>query len=105
MSEFLDFQKLVENHCFETRKVSDYAAKMGFSTKTLNNVVQSVVTKSAKTFIDEIVIIQIKRLLINSSMTIQEIAYTSGFDEPTNLYKYFKKYVMTSPEVFRQANK
>jgi len=105
LSEFLEFQKLVENHCFETRKVSDYAIKMGFSTKTLNNVVQSVVTKSAKIFIDEIVITQIKRLLINSSLTIQEIAYTAGFDEPTNLFKYFKKHVNSSPEIFRQAHK
>ena len=104
LSEFLEFQNLVEKNCFETKKVSDYAKKLGFSTKTLNNVVQSVANKPAKTFIDEIVITQIKRLLINSTLTIQEIAYSSGFNEPTNLYKYFKKYVNTSPEAFRKAH-
>lgn len=105
LSEFLSFQQLVEKDCFETRKVSDYARKLGFSTKTLNNVVQSIVDKPAKTFIDEIVITQIKRLLINSTLTIKEIAYTAGFDEPTNLYKYFKRYTHFSPEAFRQAQK
>ena len=105
LSEFLAFQNLVERKCFETKKVADYAMKLGCSTKTLNNVVQSIVNKPAKTFIDEILITQIKRLLINSSLTIQEIAYRSGFDEPTNLYKYFKKYVNISPEAFRQTYK
>ena len=104
LAEFLQFQKLVEKHCFDTKKVIDYADKMACSTKTLNNVVRSILDKSAKELVDEIVITQIKRLLINTSLSIKEIAYTAGFDEPTNLYKYFKKFTNTSPEAFRKAH-
>lgn len=104
LTEFLQFQALVEQHCFETKKVLDYAQKMNCTTKTINNVVRSILGKSAKEAIDEVVITQIKRLLLTTTLSIKEIAYASGFDEPTNLYKYFKKYTHTSPEAFRKGH-
>ncbi len=104
LSQFIDFQNLVEQKCFETKKVQDYAHALGCSSKTLNNIAHSIVHKSAKAFIDDIVIKQIKRHLLNSSLSIKEIAYMAGFEEPTNLYKYFKKSTGTTPELFRQAN-
>ncbi len=104
LAEFLSFQEMVEKYCFENKKVMYYAQKMGCSTKTLNTIVKTVVNKPAKIFIDEIAIMQIKRLLITTSQPIKEIAYTVGFDDPTNFFKYFKKYVGSSPEVFRKAH-
>jgi len=104
LKEFLFFQELVEKNCFHNKKVMDYAQKMNCSTKTLNNIVQAVVSKPAKIFIDEIAIMQVKRLLISNNLSIKEIAYTAGFGDPANFFKYFKKYVGSSPEVFRQAH-
>ena len=77
---------------------------MSISTKTLNNITQSVVNNSAKAYIDERTIMQIKRLLISTDLSIKEIAYDSGFSDPTNFFKYFKKFTGNSPEVFRQAH-
>jgi len=104
LSQFLAFQKLVEENCFTSKKVQFYAQKLGVSTKTLNNIVQSIVHKSTKVFIDEITILQIKRLLISTNHSIKEIAYQVGFDDPTNFFKYFKKFTGSSPEAFRQAH-
>lgn len=104
LEAFLSFQEDVEKNCFNNKKVFYYAQKMGCSTKTLNNVVQAVVSKSAKTFIDEIAIMQIKRLLISTTQPIKEIAYTVGYEDPTNFFKFFKKYVGSTPEVFRQSH-
>ncbi len=102
--EFLQFQKLIEENCFKTRKALDYAKMMNCTTKTLNNICKATLNKSAKTIIDDIAITQIKRLLINTKLPISEIAYTAGFDEPTNMYRYFRKYTNHSPEAFRQAH-
>ena len=104
MSQFLEFQKLVEDYCFESKKVQYYAKKMGVSTKTLNNIVNNVVNESAKAFIDERTIMKIKRLLISTDHSIKEIAYISGFSDPTNFFKYFKKFTGNSPEGFRQSH-
>ncbi len=103
LEEFLTFQQMVEQNCFNNKKVMNYAQEMGFSTKKLNHIVQAIVNKPAKTFIDEIVIMQIKRLLISTNQPIKEIAYTAGFDDTTNFFKYFKKHTDSSPEVFRKA--
>ena len=102
--EFLQFQQLIEENCFKTRKALDYAKMMNCTTKTLNNISKATLNKSAKTVIDDIAITQIKRLLINTKLSISEIAYTAGFDEPTNMYRYFKKYTDHSPEAFRKAH-
>ncbi len=102
--ELLQFQQLVEKNCFKTRRVLDYAKMMNCTAKTLNNICKATLNKSSKAIIDDIAIIQIKRLLINTRLSISEIAYTSGFEEPTNLYRYFKKYTNRSPEAFRRVH-
>ena len=104
LREFIRFQSLVESHSSSTSKVKDYAIKLGVSTKTLNTITKEIVNKSAKEFIDDIAIRQIKRLLINTELSIKEIAYKSGFEETTNFYKYFKRSTQYTPEQFRLAN-
>lgn len=103
LSTFLDFQALVEEHCFENKKVSFYANKIGITTKTLNNVTQSVIQKNAKAIINNIVIVQSKRLIINSQNSLSEISYQVGFDDPTNFFKYFAKYAGITPSQFRES--
>lgn len=101
--EFLLFQTLVEENFTTTRKVLDYAKMMNCTSKTLNNICRSILDKSAKSVLDEIVVMQIKQLLTNTSLSISEVAYQLGFDEPTNMFRYFKKHTNYSPEAFRKA--
>lgn len=104
LQEFIEFQNLVETKSNKTTRVKDFAQDLGISTKTLNTITQSIVHRSAKEFIDEICTKQIKRLLLNTKLSIKEIAYQSGFEETTNFYKYFKRQTETTPEKFRLAN-
>ncbi len=101
---FLQLQQYIEQNYSKTRRVFDYANMMNCSTKTLNNLCRSILGKPAKSVIDDIVIIHIKRLLINTHLQVSEIAYKVGFIEPANMYRYFKKYTKYSPEAFRRAN-
>lgn len=104
LKEFLSLQLLVEENVVKTTKVQDFARMMGLSTKTLNTITKHIVHQSAKEFVDEIATQQIKRLLINTDLSIKEIAYRSGFEETTNFYKYFKRQTKTTPEQFRDVN-
>lgn len=101
LKEFVLLQQLIEENINQSTKVKDYAAMMGLSSKTLNTITKSIVHKSTKEFIDEICTKQIKRLLINTELSIKEIAYQTGFQETTNFYKYFKRQTQTTPEQFR----
>ncbi len=101
LNEFTEFQKLVECNAKQTTRVQDYAKMLSVSTKTLNNISKTIIRKTAKEFIDEICTKQIKRQLINTELSIKEIAFASGFEETTNFYKYFKRQTHTTPERFR----
>ncbi len=102
LGDFIALQGLVEEKVTQSPRVSDYARMLGKSTKTLNNITQSIVHKTAKEFIDAILIQQIKRLLINTDYPIKEIADQTGFLEVTNFYKYFKRHTSHTPEQFRR---
>lgn len=102
--QFTQLQELVMKEGFENKSVSYYADKMGVSSRTLSNITHKVIGKSAKSFIDEIVILQIKRLLINSPYSFTEIAYLVGFDQPTNFFKYFRKMSGFSPKQFKEEH-
>ena len=101
LSEFIEFQNLVEQNAAKYTKVKEYAKLLNVSTKTLNTITKTIIGKSAKAFIDDICTKQIKRLLINSELPIKEVAYASGFEETTNFYKYFKRQTTLTPEQFR----
>ena len=105
LNEFIRFQNLLEQEFSNTKKVCDYASMLGFSTKKLNTVVNFVVNKPAKEFINDTVIIKIKRQLLHSNLSIKEIAFRVGFNDPTNFYKYFKKNTSYTPESYRKIYK
>lgn len=101
LTEFIQFQKLVEENSFQYHQVKKYAELMSISTKTLNSITKSVLHKTAKEFINETRVKHIKRLLNNTNLSVKEIAYESGFEDSSNLFKFFKKEVGTTPEQFR----
>ncbi len=105
LNEFIELQSLVEEHVTHFSKVHDYAKMLGRSTKTLNTITQTIINKSAKEFIDDIYMKQIKRLLINTDYPVKEIAYISGFEEVPNFYKYFKRQTQLTPEQYRQGGR
>jgi len=100
--EFNLFRKLVKQQVLHSRKVKYYADQLGMSTKKLNRITQDVMNQPVKEYINDFLIIEMKRLLINTSLSIKEIAFKSGFEEPTNFVKYFKKYAGLNPSQFRK---
>ncbi|MAU16129.1 MAG: AraC family transcriptional regulator [Muricauda sp.] len=99
---FLQFKNLVESTYHKTRNVKDYAEQMRISTKHLNQIVQEFTLNTAKTFIDNYVVLEIKRMLFSSNLSIKEIAYAIGFDEVTNFTKFFKKHTGFTPNEYKK---
>lgn len=101
---FRQFIGLVEKQYMQTRNAQDYAKKLSVTYKHLNDISKSFVQKTAKQLIDDFVILQAKRALINSSITSTSLAYELGFDTPTNFSKYFKKRCGYTPGEFQRGN-
>lgn len=99
---FNNFRKLLSVDYVKTRSSRFYASELLVSYKFLNDVVKELTGKTAKTFIDDFVIIEIKRYLSSSSLSIKEISYKTGFEEPANMIKFFKKNTSKTPLQFRK---
>jgi len=104
-SLFNEYQHLVEKHYLNQYKLEFYEQQLGVSKKTINQVTRHVVDMSAKEFINQRVVLEIKRLLVSSELLIYEISDQLGFDEPANMTNFFKKYTDLSPREFRSKQK
>lgn len=102
LNTFSSFKDLLEKEYINTRSSRNYAAKLFISYKFLNDIVKKATGKTVKAFIDDFVIIEIKRYLVSTSLTVNEISYMTGFEEPANMIKFFKKRMYTTPLKFRQ---
>lgn len=99
--KFIEFKNLVEMHYKERKTVQEYAKLMLVSQKTINQATRTAVDLSAKQFIIDRILLEIKRYIGQGGLTINEISDLMGFDEPSNLTKFFKRYEGVSPKEFR----
>ncbi|MEZ5043176.1 MAG: helix-turn-helix transcriptional regulator [Saprospiraceae bacterium] len=100
--EFQQFQQLLKVHIYTSRQVKFYADAMQISTKKLNRITYEIMQQPAKNYIDQYLILEIKRFLMNTALSVKQIAYKTGFEAPTNFVKYFKKYEKMTPAAFRK---
>ena len=100
---FRDFKHLVESNYDKWHKVKDYASEINISPKQLSLTVKSVTGKVAKEFIQDRLVIEAKRLLLHTDLSVKQIAYRIGFEEPLHFSGFFKKKVGTSPSSFRNS--
>jgi AraC-like DNA-binding protein len=93
----------VERGYQHTRRVEDYAARLGCSVRTLTRACLAVTGRSAKQVIDERVALQASRLLAATDEPIARIGRWLGFPEPTNFGRFFTREVGVSPGAFRSV--
>lgn len=98
---FKAYRQLVEENYFKTRNVEDYADMMHLSKKTINQATRKVAGLSAKQYIINRIVLEIKRYLSQGDLMNYEIADLLGFDEAGNMTKFFKHYVGISPKEFK----
>ena len=102
LETFDAFRKMLEKDYVHTRNSRAYASKLLVSYKFLNDIVKQLTGKTVKAFIDDFVTVEIKRYLISTALSVNEISYKTGFEEPSNMIKFFKKNTNTTPLKFRQ---
>ncbi|AHF94939.1 hypothetical protein OPIT5_30250 [Opitutaceae bacterium TAV5] len=92
-----EFSLLVEHHFSEKHRVKDYAALMQVSVSTLSRAVRQSTGRSPNDLISHRLLLEARRLLHYSTLTISEIAYQLGFNPPSNFGRFFKKHTKHPP--------
>ena len=69
-----------------------------------DDVIKEVSGKSAKDWIVEYIVLEIKALLKNTNMNIQEIAVKTNFANQSSLGRFFRKHTGMSLSQYRMSN-
>lgn len=97
---FFQFKKMVVDKHTSSRNAKDYALNLNISYKHLNDICKFMANRTAKALIDDFIILEAKRQLVLSSLTVKEIGFKLGFEEASNFRKYFNKHTGISPNEF-----
>lgn len=103
-TEYVVFIETLEQNFVSNKRVDFYSHSLGVSEKKLNEITKYYHKKNAKDIIDDRVMIEIKRILANTNMSIKEIAYKFSFNDNANFVNYFKKKAAMTPSEFRDRN-
>jgi AraC-like DNA-binding protein len=98
---FVRFRREVDRSYVATRRVEDYAARLGCSVRTLTRASLAVTGRTAKQVVDDRVALEARRLLACTPLSVAEVGRRLGFPEPTNFGRFFHREVGLSPGAFR----
>lgn len=96
-----DFYYLVENNFKKLHAVNDYANLMNKPAKSLSNYFAKKYTKKPLQIIQDRIVIEAKRNLVNTNLSVKEIAFDLGFEDLQSFSRFFKNKTTTSPKEFR----
>lgn len=100
---FSRFLELLATNFRNERSLAFYADKMYISSKYLSQVVKRVSGRTAGDWISDYVVTEAKTLLLNSKLSIQEIAFDLNFTNQSFFAKFFKRATGISPREFRKS--
>ncbi len=99
--ELIRFKELLERHFTEEHLPRFYANQLSISEKSLNLKIKEVYNITATEAIVSRILLEAKRLLLNSRLSIKEISYDLGFSDPAYFSRFIKKHTSLSPKELR----
>ncbi|MBI3883401.1 MAG: helix-turn-helix transcriptional regulator, partial [Sphingobacteriales bacterium] len=96
------FKKLIDENYKEKKLTKEYAELLYITPNHLNALCKDVTGQSAGEIIRDRVLLEAKRLLVNSNSNISEIANELNFVDNSYFTKFFKKYEGITPETFKK---
>jgi AraC family transcriptional activator of pobA len=97
------FRELVEAHYREGLPMEAYARRLGVTVARLRSACLRAAGASPLRLVQDRLILEAKRALLYSNMTVAEVAYQLGFDDPAYFSRFFAKAEGLSPKRYRDG--
>lgn len=95
------YSALVEKHFRSHRRVSEYAAMLYRSPKTLANTFRNAGSRPPQEILLDRVALEARRLLHYTDKPVNEVAQDLGFEDPAYFSRFFRNRTGVSPGEFR----
>jgi AraC family transcriptional activator of pobA len=96
------FQALVEAHAADGWTVADYARAMSMTPARLNALCQTLAGRSPLQLVHGRQLLEAKRCLIHTAMSVSEISYALGFKDPAYFCRFFARHEGRPPSTYRR---
>lgn len=96
------FSQLVEAHYTARHAVADYAEMLHLTPKALHKRLARHSTETPNDIIKNRIILEAKRLLVHTLLSVKEIGYKLGYDDPAYFVRLFTTQAGVSPQHFRK---
>jgi AraC-like DNA-binding protein len=93
---------LIEQNFTTEHAPGSYAAMLNVSQNHLNSTVRQSLGTTVSDMVHERIILEAKRLLFHTDLSIKEIAYQLNYDDPSYFTRFFRKQSGLSPNEFRE---
>lgn len=99
------FRERVEARFRLREKIADHAAALHVSESSLRMACARIARASPASILDDRSVLEARRALLYTNMTVAETGYALGFNDPAYFSRFFTKYVGMSPAQFRQHHR
>ena len=96
------FQQLLQQHYQAWKQPARYAAALAVSVAHLNDTVKGRTGTPVSVHIQRRAVLEAKRLLCFTDLSVKEVGYAVGYDEPVYFSRLFRKVAGCPPLRFRQ---
>lgn len=97
------FFKLISVHCHDIREVRFYADKLSITTTYLYKLCRKNFQLSPKDFIDRQTVTEIKTYLVNTDLSVKQIAVNMQFEDVSYMCRYFRRHTGLSLVEYRKG--
>lgn len=97
------FLSLIADHCRAEHEVCFYASAMSITPRYLSQITKLVAEKTPKQIINDYLLIESRQLLLNTSLSVQEISNALGFSSQILFGRFIKKMAGCSPKELRKS--
>lgn len=99
-----ELKRYIESHYYQLTHAEDLAAKMGISSRYMQQIFKDSYQMTPMQYLTEIRLNRVKHLLVETNLDIVSICFEVGFESVSTFYRVFKNRVGVSPLVFQKTH-
>ena len=97
----VDILRLADSYFITERDTNFYATRLGLSNKRVNEIFTKGTGKTIKQYLQERLVLEMKKEIRLDTRSLKEIAFDLGFSEPAYFTRFFKLHTGVTPSEFK----